>query len=82
MIVLTFISVGQSRNTKLLRKIALRIKELRQNCDVTQEIFYNDTGINVGRIERACNDLSVSTLERICKYFNIEMKDFFKKGFD
>ncbi|MGZ3932072.1 MAG: helix-turn-helix domain-containing protein [Bacteroidia bacterium] len=65
----------------MLKKVALRVKELRVIKGVTQEDFYNDTGINIGRIERAINDPSVSTLERICEYFNIPLKDFFKKGF-
>jgi transcriptional regulator with XRE-family HTH domain len=69
------------RNKKLLKKTALRIKELRlENC-VTQEEMYNDTGINIGRIERAINDLSLCTLERICLYFNISLREFFKKDF-
>lgn len=72
----------QFKNTKLLKGISVRIKELRVIHGVTQEEFYNDNGINIGRIERAINDLSVSTLERICEYFNISIKDFFKKGFD
>jgi transcriptional regulator with XRE-family HTH domain len=71
----------QIRNKKLLVAISLRIKELRMQQKVTQEDFYNDTGINIGRIERAINDLSISTLNRICTYFEISLKDFFKKGF-
>jgi len=74
--------LGYSRNKKLLRKIALRIKELREQKGVTQEVFYNDTGINISRIERGISDVLLSTLERICAYFNISIKDFFKKGFD
>jgi transcriptional regulator with XRE-family HTH domain len=48
-------------------------------CNITQEDFYNDTGINIGRIERAVNDLSVSTLSRICEYFDITIQEFFSK---
>lgn len=73
--------MAQKRNIKLLKKIALRIKELRERNGVTQENFYNDTGINIGRIERAICDLSMTTLERICVYFNISIKEFFKTGF-
>lgn len=73
--------LGYTRNKKLLKKTSLRIKELRALKGVTQEDFYNDTGINISRIERAINDVSLSTLERICEYFDIPLKDFFKKGF-
>jgi transcriptional regulator with XRE-family HTH domain len=69
------------RDHKLLKKISIRIKELREEHNVTQEDFFNDTGINIGRIEQAKTDLSVSNLKRICDYFGIDLKDFFKKGF-
>lgn len=73
--------MGYTKNKKLLKNTALRIKELRALKGVTQEDFYNDTGINISRIERAINDISISTLERICEYFEIQLKDFFRKGF-
>ena len=57
----------------------MRVKELREQKGITQEDFYNDTGINVGRIERAINNLSITTLDKICNYFDITLKDFFKK---
>jgi transcriptional regulator with XRE-family HTH domain len=73
--------VKRHRNKQLLLKVACRIKQLRENAGVTQEEFYNDTGINLGRIEQGINDPSVSTIERICDYFGIELAEFFKKGF-
>jgi transcriptional regulator with XRE-family HTH domain len=69
------------RNKALLLKAANRIKILREQHNITQEVFYNDTGINIGRIERGVNDLTICTLERICDYFNICLKDFFNKSF-
>jgi len=60
------------------KKMALRVKELRENHNLTQEDFYNDTGIHIGRIETGKRDFSVSTLRKICKYFKISTSDFFK----
>lgn len=71
--------VVKRRNNELLEKIALRIKELRAENNITQEEFYNDTGINIGRIERAKRDVGVTTLQLICDYFKISLNDFFKK---
>jgi transcriptional regulator with XRE-family HTH domain len=34
---------------------------------------------NIGRVERGINDISVSTLIRICEYFEIMPEDFFKR---
>ncbi|MBL7926021.1 MAG: helix-turn-helix transcriptional regulator [Bacteroidia bacterium] len=68
----------KARNTVLLNAIAFRIKEIRESQNITQEVFYNDTGINVGRIEKAKRDISVTTLSKICEYLGITLPLFFK----
>jgi len=69
----------QIRDNKLLQKISIVIKELREEKGVTQEEVYNDTNIHVGRIETAKANLSVSTLSALCKYFKIRISEFFKR---
>jgi transcriptional regulator with XRE-family HTH domain len=68
----------QIRDTKLLQRIAIVIKKLREESNLTQEDVYNDTNIHVGRIETAKGNLSVSTLSSLCKYFKIKLSDFFQ----
>lgn len=65
----------------ILLALAKRIKSLRKEKGVTQAVCYNDTGINFGRIERGVRDISLTTLIKICAYFEIEPKDFFDSGF-
>lgn len=67
------------RDIRLLQKIALVLKELREENELTQEEVYNDTNIHVGRIETATANLTVSTLSSLCKYFRITLSDFHKK---
>lgn len=69
----------QIRETRLLQKIALVIKQLREDKEVSQEEVYNDTNIHIGRIETSKANVSVSTLSALCKYFKIKISDFFKK---
>ncbi|HRN55056.1 MAG TPA: helix-turn-helix transcriptional regulator [Agriterribacter sp.] len=71
--------MAQLRDKILLKKIAIVIKELRENEGLTQEAVYNDTNIHIGRIETAKANLSVSTLSAICTYFKISLSDFLKK---
>lgn len=71
--------MSQLIDYKLLKKIALVLKELRECKDVTQEDVYNETNIHIGRIETAKGNLSVSTLSALCKYFKIKMSEFHKK---
>ena len=71
--------MGKQRcNTELLLKIARRIKQLREERNISQEVFYFDTEIHIARIETAKTNITVSTLKDICDYFSISLADFFK----
>jgi len=69
----------KSVNKELLWKIAKRVKTLREEKGITQEVFYNDTGIHIGRIERAQRNISVTTLDQICTYLEVDLAVFFKE---
>jgi transcriptional regulator with XRE-family HTH domain len=69
----------QIRDTRLLQKIAIVIKELRDKQSLTQEDVYNDTNIHIGRIETARANLTVSSLSALCKYLKISLSEFHKK---
>jgi transcriptional regulator with XRE-family HTH domain len=68
----------QSSNPNLNYTIAQKIKQLREGNNVTLEIFYFDTGIHIARIEQGKTNITVSTLHRICEYFNSSLEEFFK----
>lgn len=63
---------------ELLWEIGARIKKLRTDKGITQEMFLHETDIHIGRIERAGRNFSVSTLSRICNYLEISLEEFFK----
>jgi hypothetical protein len=55
--------VKRHRNNKILKKIALILKNLRDEKGLTQEYFYNDTGINTAsHFIIAQNELSRAVL--------------------
>lgn len=70
--------MGTEGNPVFLKKLAQRVKELREKAGLTQESAYNDSGVHFGRIETGRRDFSVSTLEKICQYFEISLVEFFK----
>lgn len=70
--------MAQVKNQALLKKIAQRIKSIREKKQITQEQFYYDTGIHIGRIETGVMNISVSTLDAICQYFDVSLEEFFK----
>jgi predicted phosphatase len=69
----------QRCNKILLLKIARRIKQLREEKNVSQEVFYIDTDIHIARIETAKNNITIITLQAICDYFSISLAEFFEK---
>ena len=69
----------QYQDEVLLKSIILTIKELRKEKGVTLETFYFDTGIHLARIEQGKTNISISTLAKICAYFEISLVEFFVK---
>jgi transcriptional regulator with XRE-family HTH domain len=66
------------REEKLLKKIAVVVKQLREEKGISQQDMYNDTNIHIGRIETAKANLSISTIAVLCKYFNVSISRFMK----
>ena len=71
--------MAQIVNKYLLERIATKIKNLRKSKGVSQEEVYNDTGIHIGRIETARSNVTVSTLDALCNYFDTDIGDFFNQ---
>jgi transcriptional regulator with XRE-family HTH domain len=70
--------MARNREKTFVRAVVSRIRKLREQKGVTLQEFYNDTGIHLARIESEERDLPVSTLKRICDYFDISVGEFFK----
>jgi transcriptional regulator with XRE-family HTH domain len=70
--------MAQLRDEMLLTKVVEKIKKLREQRGISQEKFYNDTNINIARIESTKANMSISTLNAICKYFNLTVSEFLK----
>jgi len=77
--IMTFpIAMGSHlKDKELLKEIAEKLKSLRHEKGLSQEDVYNDTGIHISRIETSKVNITVSTLNTLCKYFDINLKEFF-----
>lgn len=71
--------MGQYKDEKLLKKIAMEIKRLRREKGITQDHFYYDTNIHIARIETGKVNPSISTIKSICNYFGVSLTDFFEE---
>jgi transcriptional regulator with XRE-family HTH domain len=67
----------QRNNPALLSEIVKKIKQLREEKNISQEMFYFDTEIHIARIESGKANITVSTLKDICDYFQVSLSEFF-----
>lgn len=68
----------QRRNKILMRAIAERLRELREERGFSQQYVYIDTDLNIGKIEVGETNISVSTLFILCDYYGVTLEEFFK----
>lgn len=59
-------------------KVALQLKRLRVQKLISQDQFYQDTNINIARLETGKYDARMATIRKVCFYFDISISDFFK----
>lgn len=69
---------NQRRDDEFIRGVAAHIKKLREEKGVSQEVFYIDTDINIGRIESGKQNITISTLKDICNYLHKPISSFFE----
>ncbi|MDO6602108.1 helix-turn-helix domain-containing protein [Arenibacter palladensis] len=65
----------------LLKLVGSRIKELRENNNLSQLQLANEVDLSkthLGRIERAESNVTVETLNRIAVFFNVPITFFFE----
>lgn len=68
----------QWRNDILICKIAQRLKDLRVGKNLSQEVVYFNTGIHIGKIETEKYNITVSTLSKLCDYYDVTLEEFFR----
>ena len=69
---------AQLKDQKLLRSTVDGLKILRKQRNLTQEDFYNDTGIHISRVETGRVNISLSTLKTILDYYQVSLSSFFQ----
>lgn len=67
----------QRRDDAMLQAIAARLKELRARTGLKQIEVAKQTGQNIGRMEAAKSNLTISSLEKICLFYGVSLEEFF-----
>lgn len=61
-----------------MKAIGKRLRELREARGISQERVAFQTGTYLPRIEKGLRNISVSTLVKICRTYEITVLEFFK----
>lgn len=69
----------QYRDKELLQRIAVVLKQLRDEKGLVQLEVIDESKVHVGRIETAKANPTVSTISLLCEYYQITMAEFFKR---
>lgn len=65
-------------NDKLLRSIGYRLKQLREENGLTQEVVTDRTKVNVGLYEVGATNITIVILTVLCNFYNITLEEFFR----
>lgn len=76
--VLCYYKMLTDREHIIICRIVQRIKELRDKNNKSQREVYFNTNVSIGRIEQGNENIKITTLITLCKYFNISISDFLK----
>jgi transcriptional regulator with XRE-family HTH domain len=68
----------RQKETEVILKIAKKIKQIREEKNITIENFYIDTNIHISRVESGKVNFSINTLIIICNYLEVPLVDFFE----
>lgn len=62
-----------------LRLIVGKLAALREQRGVFQKVVARATGLNVGLIETGRRNITVYSLDRLCRYYGITLTEFFRE---
>lgn len=66
------------RNHFLSTQVCQKLASLRESLGYSQEKVYENTRINVGRVEAGEHEVSLTTLGILCHYYHTTLEEFFK----
>lgn len=66
------------KNVTLLRSIADRLRLLRIERGLTQEVVTDRTKINIGLYELGTTNITIALLTELCNFYNVTLEEFFR----
>ena len=69
--------IKQARNISFLQAVGRRLRQLREECGLSQEKVQFKTGIYTVFLETGKRNITVSTLIDLCKVYDVTLEQFF-----
>ncbi len=63
---------------ELVAEVAKKLRQLREDRGISQDIVDMDIDTNASRIERGMANITISTLSKLCKYYGVSLEEFFR----
>lgn len=63
---------------ELVAEVAKKLRRLREERGISQDIVDMDIDTNASRIERGMANITISTLSKLCKYYGVSLEEFFR----
>lgn len=63
---------------ELIAQVAKKLRQLREDRGISQDIVDMDIDTNASRIERGMANITISTLSKLCKYYGVSLEEFFR----
>lgn len=62
----------------LMQAVAERLKTIRHSCGYSQEYVYEQTAINISRLETGKVNISLVSLSILCNLYRVSLEEFFR----
>ena len=72
-------NMAQRHNDKFLRQIAERLRDIRMELKITQDVVKEDINVSISKIEIGSINLSIMTIAILCEYYGVTLEEFFKE---
>ncbi len=70
--------MAKRHNEKLLRQIAERLRDIRKELKITQDVVKKEVGVAISEIEGGRMNPTIMTIAILCQYYDVSLEDFFR----
>ncbi len=71
-------NMAKRHDEKLLRQIAQRLRDIRKELKITQDVVKEEIGVAISEIEGGRMNPTIMTIAILCRYYDLTLEEFFK----